>query len=65
MNEAMNKFIQKKHDFIFNSLSPINEKLKKRLDEMFSEREMQQMGKINNLHCLLYLMNRFVDFLYK
>ncbi|MBI4946548.1 MAG: N-6 DNA methylase [Bacteroidetes bacterium] len=64
-NEAMEKFIQQKQSFIFQSLSPLNEKLMKRLDELFSGRETGNMNKINNIHCIQYLMNKYVDFLYK
>ncbi|MCX6252069.1 MAG: N-6 DNA methylase [Bacteroidetes bacterium] len=63
-NEAMDNFIDRKKTFIYNSLSPLNEKLKGRLDEIFMNREVEPMNKINNLHCLQYLINKYVDFLY-
>ncbi|MFA5818329.1 MAG: N-6 DNA methylase [Bacteroidales bacterium] len=64
-NDAIENFIKQKQLFIFESLSSLNEKLKKRLDEIFSNREIEPMNKINNLHCIQYLINKYVDFLYK
>jgi hypothetical protein len=64
-NAEMDKFIFEKKSIIFNTLSPLNEKLKNRLDEIFSSRAIEPIYKINNLHCIQYLVNRYVDFLYK
>jgi len=63
-NEAMEKFIQQKQSFIFQSLSPLNEETQKRLDEIFPNREIEPMNKIKNIHCIQYLINKYVDFLY-
>lgn len=64
-NDAMETFIIKNKSFIFEALSPINEKFKKRLDEIFSNREIEAMSKIHNIHCIQYLINKYIDFLYK
>ena len=64
-SEEMESFIQKKKTEIYEALKPINEKMKARLDEMFSNREVDAIGKINNIHCLQYLMDIYVDWLYK
>jgi len=64
-NKSIQEFIQDKQSFIFEALSPLNDKLKKRLKEIFDKREIAPLNKINNLHCLQYLINRYVDFLYK
>ena len=64
-NESMDDFINQKKSFIYNSLSPLNEKLKTRLNEIFSNREVEPLIKINNILCIQYLINKYVDFLYK
>jgi len=64
-NPSMDDFIKEKKLFIFEALCPINEKLKARLDEVFNNREIQPISKIMNVHCLQYLIDRYVDFLYK
>jgi len=61
----MEEFIKQKQSFIFESLSPLNEKLMKRLDEIFSNREIESLNKINNLQCIKYLINKYINFLYK
>jgi len=64
-NAPMEEFIKQKQSFIFESLSPLNEKLMKRLDEIFSNREIESLNKINNLQCIKYLINKYINFLYK
>lgn len=64
-NEEIDNFIQEKKAIIFNTLSPLNEKLINRLDEIFHNREIESIAKINNINCLQYLINRYVDYLYK
>ncbi len=64
-NEAMDKFINQRKTVIYNSLSPLNEKLQGRLDEIFTNREVEPINKIKNLSCLQYLINKYAYFLYK
>ena len=64
-NEEIDNFIQEKKAIIFNALSPLSEKLTTRLDEIFHNREVEPIAKINNINCLQYLINRYVDYLYK
>ncbi|MFH1161476.1 MAG: TaqI-like C-terminal specificity domain-containing protein, partial [bacterium] len=65
MNEEIEKFIQEKRTLIVNMHRPINEKAKERLDEIFINRELEPLAKINNLNYLQYLIDKCVDFLYK
>ena len=64
-NEEMEQFIIEKKGVISNALSPLNEKLTNRLDQIFQNREIEPIAKINNLNCLQYLINKYVDYLYK
>ncbi|MBN3036175.1 MAG: N-6 DNA methylase [Bacteroidales bacterium] len=64
-NEAVEAFIDEKKEYIFNTLSPVSEKLRKRLDEIFMNREVEPMNRVSNLHGIQYLIDRYVDFLYK
>jgi adenine-specific DNA-methyltransferase len=64
-NKAIDDFIKKKKSFIYDSLCPINEKIKIRLDEIFINREIEPLNKISNINYLQYLIDKYVDFLYK
>ncbi|MBM3435507.1 MAG: hypothetical protein FJY07_04715 [Bacteroidetes bacterium] len=64
-NSAVDAFIKEKKSFIFQALCPLNEKLKERLKEIYNNRETETINKINNIHCLQYLIDKYVDFLYK
>lgn len=64
-NEEMERFIVEKKAVIVNALSPLNEKLINRLEQIFNNREIEPIAKISNLNCLQYLINRYVDYLYK
>lgn len=63
-NSDIDHFIKDKKSFIFEALCQINEKLKARLDEIFNNREIQPISKINNVHYLQYLIDKYVYFLY-
>ncbi|MDP1623647.1 MAG: N-6 DNA methylase [Bacteroidales bacterium] len=65
INEVMERFILEKKSVIVNALSPLNEKLISRLEQIFQNREIEPIAKINNINCLQYLINRYVDYLYK
>ena len=64
-SEEMELFVREKRAIIFNALSPLNEKLKNRLDQIFQNREVEPIAKINNINCLQHLINRYVSYLYK
>ncbi|MBC8484770.1 MAG: N-6 DNA methylase, partial [Bacteroidetes bacterium] len=64
-NQKIDNFIQEKKAIILNALSPLNEKLQNRLLQVFTNREIEPISKINNLNCLQYLINLYVDYLYK
>jgi adenine-specific DNA-methyltransferase len=64
-NEEMESFILEKKAVIVNALSPLNEKLNSRLNQIFQNREIEPIAKIYNINCLQYLINQYVDYLYK
>ena len=64
-NKEMEEFIIEKKGIISNALSPLNEKLTNRLDQIFTKRETEPIAKINNLNGIQYLINKYVDYLYK
>lgn len=64
-NDDMESFIMEKKSVIVNALSPLNEKLINRLDQIFQNREYEPIAKINNIYCLQYIINLYVDYLYK
>jgi len=45
-NEAMDDFINQRKTVIYNSLCLLNEKLKGRLDEIFTNREIEPLNKL-------------------
>ncbi len=63
-NEEIDAYIQEKKGIIFDALSPLNEKLIYRLNEIFHNREIEPIAKIKNINCIQYLINRYVDYLY-
>jgi|GEM_PF-2469353 len=64
-NNEMDRFIRDKKTVIVEALSPINEKMISRLDQIFQEREIEPIAKIRNINCIQELINRYVDYLYK
>ncbi len=63
-SKELEDFIKEKRSFIFEALKPPNERTKARLDEIFINRETAPFEKIRNVHCMLYLIDKYVDYLY-
>jgi adenine-specific DNA-methyltransferase len=63
-SQEMDDFIQEKKKFIFEALKPLDNKVKARLDEIFRNREIEPFEKIKNIHCLQYLIDLYVNYLY-
>lgn len=64
-NEEMNRFIKDKQKFIYDALKPLDDKAKARLEEIFRNRDCESIEKIKNIHCLQYLMDLYVSYLYQ
>lgn len=62
--KKLEDFIKEKRSFIFEALKPPDERTKTRLAEIFINRETAPFEKIRNVHCLLYLIDKYVDYLY-
>jgi adenine-specific DNA-methyltransferase len=60
----MEDFKKLKQSFIFEALKPLDERTKARLDEIFINREIATLEKINNTHYLQYLIDKYVNYLY-
>jgi adenine-specific DNA-methyltransferase len=63
-SQDMDDFIQSKRTFVFDALRPPSDRMKERLDEIFRNRDNESTGKITNIHCLQYLIDQYVNYLY-
>jgi adenine-specific DNA-methyltransferase len=64
-SQELENYIKEKSSFIFEALKKPDERTKARLDEIFRNREIEPFEKIKNTHCLQYLIDQYVDFIYK
>ncbi len=63
-SHEMLEFIQNKQIFIYEALKPLDDRVRVRLDEIFRNRDEESTGKIKNIHCLQYLVDLYVNYLY-
>jgi len=64
MNTELEKLIEDKKEFVFNSLKPLDKKIEKRLNEIFENNDVGTFEKIRNLNYLQFLMDWYVNQLY-
>ncbi len=64
-NSELEKFIEQKKKYIHQALSPVNNKVEKRLREIFEKNEAKAIAKIKNINHLQTLIDYYVDWLYK
>ncbi len=64
-NAEMDRFIYEKQIFIFDALKPIDGRAKVRLEEIFRNRDYESIENIKNIHCLQYLIDLYVSYLYQ
>jgi len=64
-NTELEKFVENKKEYIYQALSQVNNKVEKRLKEIFEKNETKAIAKIKNSNYLQTLIDYYVDWLYK